>query len=82
MKTQPCPLCKGTQVPGKTLFAVELGFGVVVVRDVPALVCETCGAEWIDDPVTENLENIISAARQRHHVVEVLNWQQEEKRAA
>ncbi len=51
-----CPLCGGAKRPGVTTFAVDLKFGVVVVRDVPALVCETCGDAWIDDPVAERLK--------------------------
>jgi len=31
---------------------VDLGFGVVVVRNVPAKVCSQCGEEWIDAKVT------------------------------
>ena len=42
-----CPLCGGRKVPGTTTFAAELGFGVVVVRKVKALVCGQCGEEWI-----------------------------------
>jgi YgiT-type zinc finger domain-containing protein len=36
---------------GKTTFTVDLGFGVVVVRDVPATVCSQCGADWISDDI-------------------------------
>ena len=31
-----CPLCGGQKVHGKTIYSVDLGFGVVVVRIVPA----------------------------------------------
>ena len=36
-----CPLCHGKKTPGTTTFVVDLGFGVFVVRDVPALVNPT-----------------------------------------
>ncbi len=42
MKHNQCPLCKGLTREGKTTFTAVLGFGVVVVRDVPAIVCELC----------------------------------------
>jgi len=70
-ETFQCPLCRGNRKQGKTIFSVELGFGVVVVRDVPAVVCAQCGADWIDDKVAEQLENIVNEARQKHHLVEV-----------
>ncbi len=66
-----CPLCGGTKKPGKTVFSVDLGFGVVVVRDVPATVCSLCGADWIDDATAEKLEEVVSDARQKHHMVEI-----------
>jgi YgiT-type zinc finger domain-containing protein len=66
-----CPLCGGAKGKGKTTFTVELGFGVVVVRDVPATVCSQCGADWIEDAVAAKLEEIVNDARKKHHTVEV-----------
>lgn len=40
---QRCPICGGRRVPGATTFAVDLGFSVVVVRNVPAQVCAQYG---------------------------------------
>jgi YgiT-type zinc finger domain-containing protein len=71
-----CPLCGGEKQPGTTTFAVDLKFGVVVVREVPALVCTKCGDAWIDDPVAARLETIVSDARRKHAVVEITQWQQ------
>lgn len=72
--THPCPLCGAEKVPGTTTFSVDLTFGVVVVRDVPALVCSQCGAAWFEDPVAARLEHIVDDARQRQAVVEVMRW--------
>jgi len=66
-----CPLCGGTKKTGKTIFATDLGFGVVVVRDVPATVCSQCGADWIADAIASKLEEIVNDARQKHRIVEV-----------
>jgi len=52
-------------------FSVDLGFGVVVVRNVPATVCSQCGADWIEDSVAAKLESIVNDARQRQNLVEV-----------
>ena len=72
MKT--CPLCKGSIVNGVSTFTVDLGFGVVVVRDVPATVCSQCGEEWLSDNTAVKLENIVETARQKHVTVEVARW--------
>ncbi len=71
-----CPLCGGEKQPGTTTFAVDLKFGVVVVRDVPAFVCTKCGDAWIDDPVAAKLESVVADAHRKHAVVEVTQWQQ------
>jgi YgiT-type zinc finger domain-containing protein len=72
MKT--CPLCKGSVVQGFSTFTVDLGLGVVVVRDVPASVCSQCGEEWLDDSTAATLENIVESARKKHVTVEVARW--------
>lgn len=70
-----CPLCGGDKQPGTTTFAVDLKFGVVVVRGVPALVCTKCGDSWLDDLVAEKLESIVEDARRKHALVEVTQWE-------
>ena len=66
-----CPLCHGYTSISTTTFTVDLGFGIVVVRHVPATVCEQCSAEWISDENAEKLEKIVSDAKVKHSMVEV-----------
>ena len=67
-----CPLCGGSKAPGTTTYSVDLGFGVVLVRNVPALICEQCGEAWISPDVAERLEEIVEDARERRQQVAVL----------
>lgn len=69
-----CPLCGGEKQPGVTTFATDLEFGVVVVRQVPALVCTKCGDAWIEDRVAERLETKVADARHKKSMVEVTRW--------
>jgi len=72
MKTKNlCPICGGTKAQGTTTFTVDLGFGVVVVRNVPALVCDQCGADWIADETAERLEKTVNDTCQQHKQAEV-----------
>jgi YgiT-type zinc finger domain-containing protein len=66
-----CPLCGGEKRPGTTTFTAELGFGVVVVRKVPATVCSQCGADWISDAISARLEQVVAEARTKKLQVEV-----------
>ncbi len=69
--TDVCALCGGVKEAGATTVTVELGFGVVVVRNVPATVCSQCGADWIADEAAAKLEQIVDGARKKHSQVEV-----------
>lgn len=68
-----CPLCGGGKRPGTTTFTAELGFGVVVIRNVPATVCSQCGADWISDEVAGRIETLVDEARKKRLQVEVLS---------
>jgi YgiT-type zinc finger domain-containing protein len=67
-----CPICKGTKRHGTTTFTADLGFGVVVIRNVPAWVCSQCGADWIEDPIAERIEHLVEEARAKRSQVEVV----------
>jgi len=69
-----CPLCGGHKKPGTTTFTADLGFGVVVVRDVPATVCGQCGEDWIEDKVAKQIENIVDDAKKKRLQVEVTSF--------
>ena len=72
---EKCPLCGGEKEDGKTTYSVDLNFGVVVVRNVPAKICSQCGEEWIEHDVSKQLEKVIDTARQSHSQVEILSFQ-------
>ena len=74
-KMNDCTYCGGTLTPGKTTFTVELGFGVVVIRHVPANLCDQCGEEWIDDAVAADVEKYVDKARRNQCQVEVIAFE-------
>ena len=73
LSTPHCPLCGGDKTSGKTTMTVELGYGIVVIRVVPATVCQQCGADWIDDAIAGKIENIVEEARKKHSQMEVIS---------
>jgi len=66
-----CPLCGGTKKAGMTTFAADLGFGVVVIRNVPATICSQCGADWIANDISAQVEEMVQDAKKKRHQVEV-----------
>lgn len=71
-----CPICGGERETGHTTYSVDLGLGVVVVREVPASICSQCGEEWIDPQTAKTLEEIVESARSKKANLEVLPFQQ------
>lgn len=68
-----CPLCGGQQSQGTTTFTVDKGNMLVVVRHVPAMVCQQCGESWILDSVAEELEEIVSEAGGKRSQLEIID---------
>lgn len=65
-----CIVCKnGETRPGSTTETYELGTAVVVVRGIPAEVCEQCGEAYTDTETTRRLEAIVDRARKAGGVV-------------
>ncbi len=53
-----CALCKqGETRPGKVTVSLQRGETTVIVKDVPADVCENCGEYYLSETVTEKLLN-------------------------
>ncbi len=55
-QSMKCPICKhGETVPGKATVTLERGATTLVVKGVPAQVCENCGEEYVDENVVARL---------------------------
>lgn len=67
-----CPLCGGSKKSGKTTYSADLGNGVIVIRDVPATICDQCGEAWIDPATAKRLEHLSQKARSKGTQVEVV----------
>lgn len=65
-------MCGGRKVEGKTVYSVDLGNSLVVVRNVVAQICEQCGEEWISDKNARELERIVEEARKKKRQVEIM----------
>ena len=70
-----CVLCKnGTTRRGTVTVTPERGKTVVVVRDVPADVCENCGEYYLDSSVAQEVYQRAEAAVARNAEVEILRY--------
>jgi YgiT-type zinc finger domain-containing protein len=56
-------VCKGNTIKKKTNFMVDLGSSIIIVKNVPSLVCDQCGEVSYEDDVAYNLERIVDKLR-------------------
>ena len=68
-----CFICSGKVEKGTTTFALDLKYSLIVVRNVPALVCTQCGEEWIEDSTAIELEQITERAKAQNTQLEVVS---------
>jgi len=60
-----CALCQGSMLSGKTTLPYETGEEyLVVVKDIPAWVCQQCGDHFVEIKVVREVERIVAAAKQ------------------
>lgn len=58
-----CFYCKGETIETTTKFIVDLGRCVVIVKNVPARVCQQCGETSYSNEVAQQLEKIVEAVK-------------------
>ena len=65
-----CVICKhGETKPGTTRMAVERGPTVLLVRGVPAQVCDNCGEAYLSADAVDRLQQMLAVAT--HSCVQV-----------
>jgi len=70
-----CVICKtGETHPGRVTVALHRGDTTVVVKGVPADVCDACGEYYLDDGVAQRLSTLAEEAANRHAEVEILRY--------
>lgn len=70
-----CVNCKqGETQPGTTTVTLERDGVTLVIKGVPARVCDTCGEEYVDDSVAEQLLATLDQAAQAGVQVDVRQY--------
>lgn len=59
-----CVVCKSGEVrAGTTTLTVERGKMTVVLKEIPARVCDSCGEAYFDEMTTARVETIVEQLR-------------------
>jgi len=69
-----CVICKnGVIQEGKVTVTLEHGGTVVVIKDVPAQICQNCGEYFLSETMTAEVLSHAELAAQKGVEVEVIN---------
>ncbi|MFR3920025.1 MAG: type II toxin-antitoxin system MqsA family antitoxin [Clostridia bacterium] len=69
-----CFMCKGSLEEKNTTFMVELDNCIIIIKNVPSLVCEQCGEVSYSDEVAKQLEKLVNDVRNSITEITVINY--------
>lgn len=70
-----CSICKhGETEPGHVTVTLERGGTIIVVKDVPAQVCQDCGEYYLDQATAERVLAQAEDAVRRNAEMEILRY--------
>jgi YgiT-type zinc finger domain-containing protein len=70
-----CAICKtGQMVEGKTTVTLQREETTIVIKDVPAQICDNCGEYYLSEAMTEQVLSMAEGAVRNGAEVEILRW--------
>jgi len=54
-----CTFCKGTLHEGKTEFIARVGDEIIVIKEVPAFVCDRCGEAYYSPEISRRIDAVM-----------------------
>jgi YgiT-type zinc finger domain-containing protein len=70
-----CVICKqGKTQKGLSTVTLERGITTVVIKEVPAEICENCGEYYLNEKVTQRVQELAEQAVRHGAEIEVLRY--------
>lgn len=70
-----CPICKsGFMTVGHTSLTFEKNGATVVVKDIPANVCDNCGEAFVPEEIARHVHEVVEAELKKGIEVEVVHY--------
>ena len=71
---EPCQKCTGEYIPGHISKLYEFDDDILVVRKIPALVCDSCGDYLIESRIMYNLDEIKNQFKKMRSKIQVVEY--------
>ena len=73
--TMKCVICKhGETAPGRATVTLERGGITLLIRNVPAEICEVCGERYFSEATTAQLRNALESAESAGEELQVRSF--------
>lgn len=69
-----CFMCKGRMEDKKVNHIVDLGNCIIIIKNVPGLVCKQCGEVYFENEIVKNIEAIAKGLRKVITEIAVVNY--------
>ncbi len=71
-----CMFCKNDSYrTGTTTHVVNYKSSIIIVKNVPCLVCDQCGETYLTDGVAEKVESIVESIKKIVQEITVVDYQ-------
>ena len=71
-----CFMCKGELIEKKVNYMVDLEKTIIIIKDVPAKVCDQCGEQYFDDETSQNIEKIVNKLKDLSTEEIIINYKE------
>jgi len=69
-----CVLCKANLTKGNVNHIVDLGEGIIIIKNVPANICEQCGEYYLDTNTALKIEPILEDIKKNKAEIFIVNY--------
>ena len=70
-----CPICKnGTTIKGSTTLVFEKGKSTIIVKNVPAEICDNCSESYVSEKVARKVLDYAHRGVRSGIEIEILNY--------
>jgi len=67
-------MCKGDMISKNTNYILDLDGSIIIIKNVPSLVCNQCGEVFYENEVMKRIEKIIDLFRNALTEIAVVNY--------
>ncbi len=69
-----CFMCKGDMINKNTNYILDLDGSIIIIKNVPSLVCNQCGEVFYENEVMKRIEKIIDIFKNALTEIAIVNY--------